>query len=68
VCFATRHREAVIGGPRADDRAPYYHDHCWPVDAQGFAMRDAQGRVVVWLGRGNCGYTNEHCAWCEEPL
>ena len=66
--YATRRFPARIGGPFADDGAPFYHDACWLVDANGFALPDAEGRPVVWLGHGLCGYRGVLCAKCGDEV
>ena len=82
--YGTRHKNAVMGGARADDRAPYYHTSCvqkamdearLPFEVvnaggpfEGRYPRDIEGRPLVWVGRLACGFDNETCELCGEVL
>jgi hypothetical protein len=65
--FATRLEPATFAGIRAKEGAPYYHDECVPVDAQGFALPDTQGRTRVWWSRLYM-VADETCATCGKAL
>lgn len=64
MAYATRHSPATIGGNSADDRGPYFHDVCVATDDDGFALDHSR----VWLGKGACGFDDEVCGACGQPL